>query len=80
MGFRCEVSGKHVQGSPKRVLAQTREKRYPERFRTVKGEHGPEYKCIDPGGRGWETVKELLVDPLLPPDKIEKFIKGHKWE
>ena len=80
MGFRCEISGKHIQGKPLRVIAATREVDYPERFAWItqktegRNETKRVYKCIDPGGHGHETVKEILVDSETPKDKLEKFL------
>ena len=71
MGFRCQITGNHVQGSPKRILAATRQKIYPVRHGTEDGKQ----VVIDNGGEGWEIMKELIVDPSFPQDKIDKYVK-----
>jgi hypothetical protein len=83
MGFRCEISGKHIQGKPLRVIAQRREVSYPEFTINVQvmndaGYKKTEKKVCNPGGsRGWEIVKEILVDPNTPESVLEKFLKKH---
>lgn len=67
MGFRCAITKKHCQNAPLRVIVEKREVIYPQRFGyKVDKESGKrEQVCIDQGGKGWEIVKEIMVDPRL---------------
>ena len=53
MSFRCEDCGKHVNGSPKIKVTETRPVVYEERI-DIENRR----KVIDKGGEGWEIVSE----------------------
>lgn len=57
MGFRCALTGKHVEHVSPRLVRKYREKTYPKRYRGK--------VCIDQGGHGMEIAREYLVDPAV---------------
>lgn len=62
MSFRCEKCGKAQEAGtqPTKVVAKTRTREYPERYKT--GYNGRPI-LIDAGGKGWEIVQEQLLCP-----------------
>lgn len=64
--YRCDECHEAVDGSPTRVVLETREKVYEPRFKKINPD-GPEVErnmmCVDKGGKGWEIVKEANLCP-----------------
>lgn len=73
MSFTCQVTGNHIDGKPRRVITETREKIYPPRYKIIDGAQ----RCIDNGGHGVEIAKELLVDPAI---NFHPVVKHHRLE
>ena len=64
--YKCEKCQNVVPAKTKahRVVIETRKKRYPKRERANKIKEDGKVKHIDdPGGMGYETVREIIVCP-----------------
>ena len=70
MGFKCDVTGQHIQSKPKKIVNQIRTTKYDcpaifdEMGKIVRGPIVSE---------GWETVREINVDPMLDQAKIDRL-------
>lgn len=64
MGFRCELTGKHVQGKPRKIVIERRERTYHNTF-------SREGKLHEKTSRGWEIGREIMINPLLEQQEIE---------
>jgi hypothetical protein len=68
MGFRCDITGKHIQGKPHRVVARMRRVIYPPKF-------NPRGEMIQRGGEGDAIEREINVDPTLTSDQLKAALK-----
>lgn len=61
--FRCGECKQNSSGSANRKVTRARNKTYPERkaANLVTLKDGSRRFTDDPGGKGWEIVKEILI-------------------
>lgn len=64
--YRCEICKKIVPANTKahRITLETRYRRYPVRIKAHRRvPHGKEHHQDDPGGFGYEIVREVIACP-----------------
>jgi len=85
MGYRCQICNSTVSGSASRTIAETKVKYYSFRpkanpgFQTKNGQvlrplrksRKRMDRVDDPGGKGWEIKKEIMVCPKCAKDHKE---------